>query len=159
MYNCNNLTQIVTLNDYNGDYFQYETYLYNIFINKIKNKMNYKEKPIFTRKHPMFRGKEEAFYHLTCKQINGERLLDTRRAERLHWIPETINNSHTTCPVECIKYYKKNDRIHLLNELDRYLIVLEERDDYILLITSFYIDHEHTLRKKIKDYNRYISSI
>lgn len=44
----------------------------------------------------------------------------------------------------------KNNRIHLLNELDRYIIVLEERDNYILLITSFYISEEHTLIKKLK---------
>ena len=31
------------------------------------------------------------------------------------------------------------------------MIVLEEREDYYLLVTAYYIEHENTLRRKISE--------
>ena len=35
------------------------------------------------------------------------------------------------------------------------MVVVEPRESYCLLITAFYFDHEHTLEKKLKHYEKY----
>ena len=62
---CHSLSEIVTLADYRGSYQSYENYLYGIFCNKIKNaQIKFLGKPLSTRRHPEYNGKEESFYHL-----------------------------------------------------------------------------------------------
>ena len=40
-------------------------------------------------------------------------------------------------------------------EEEKYMVVLEKRDTYYLLITSFYFDYEHSLEKQLKHYEKY----
>lgn len=51
--------------------------------------------------------------------------------------------------------YKGNSRVHILMEEEKYIVVLEQRKSYNLLITAFYFDHEHMLEKKLKRYQKY----
>ena len=162
MNHCQSLTKIVPLEDFGGSYHSYEAYLYSVFCNAIKNaQLNFLGKPLSTRRHPEYDGKEDSFFHLTCKvQYNlDDRTLDFRRSERLHWIPEVLNSSHLTCPTDCFVVYKKNKKLHFLDIQDRYIIVLDVRANYVLLVTAFYIEQEHTLRKKIKDYRDYLKNL
>jgi hypothetical protein len=46
-------------------------------------------------------------------------------------------------------------REHILNEEKHYLVALTRRKDYLMLCTAFYIEQEHTVRKKIKEYEAY----
>jgi hypothetical protein len=43
----------------------------------------------------------------------------------------------------------------LLLEEERYMVVLERREGYYLLITAFYFDYNHALRKQLKHYEQY----
>ncbi len=43
-------------------------------------------------------------------------------------------------------------RVNLLLEEERFIVIVELRDKYNLLITAFYIDYEHTMKKKLKKY-------
>ena len=43
----------------------------------------------------------------------------------------------------------------MLFEEERYIVVLERRENYVLLITAFYIEQDHTLEKKVKEYHQY----
>ena len=56
------------------------------------------------------------------------------------------------------KIVGRDNRIHILNEAERYLIVLTERKGYYLFWTAFYIENNHTIRKKKKDYETYIKT-
>ena len=40
-------------------------------------------------------------------------------------------------------------------EEEKYMVVIEKRKTYCLLITAFYIEREHTLQKKLKKYYQY----
>ncbi|MCH5258752.1 MAG: AAA family ATPase [Lachnospiraceae bacterium] len=51
--------------------------------------------------------------------------------------------------------YKSNSRVHILPEEERYMVVVECRKDYCLLITAFYFEHDHSLNKKLKKYDEY----
>ena len=156
---CAALPEIVTLEDYNNDYSRYFNYLYQVFLNEIKTGLLYQDKIVTVRRHPEFEGKEDSFYHLTCVGEGTDRLPDLRRSERLKWIKASIMDHEEKCSKECFKLYIKNKKVHLLNTADRYLIVLEPRTDYVLLVTAFYIEHSHTLKKKNKEYEKYLMEV
>lgn len=142
---------------------EYEDILYDIFHDDfIADHPSFKGKRVNVRRHPMEFGKEEAFYHVTCQdyQKNHNRVPDLRRCERIRWVRAFIENydcDPTLCE-DCtgIKIwnepYKNTQRTHILLEEERYLVVLERRDSYYLLVTAFYIEHDHTLQKKLKKY-------
>lgn len=152
--------------DYNNDWTVYETELYNIFKHDfIDSSPTYKKVKVNVKHYPKYFGKEEAFFHITCKNYMDlhERAPDLRRCERIRWVRAFIENydcDSTKCE-ECegVKIwsepYKGKNRIHLLLEEERYIVVLEKRDSYYLLITAFYLDYEHSLRKRLKHYEQY----
>ncbi len=164
MNNC----WLPNLEMYDGydDWKAYEEFLYAIFrADFIENYPSFEGKKVKIRFHPIENNKEEAFYHITCQDYlkDGERNPDFRRCERIHWVRAFIEN-YSCDPLKCNncdgiklweKTYKGKKRIHLLLEEERYIVVIERREDYFLLITAFYLEHDHALRKKIKEYEAY----
>ena len=45
-------------------------------------------------------------------------------------------------------------RIKLLLSEERYIVILEKRADYVLLITAFHLDYSHMLNKQLKEYEK-----
>ena len=85
--------------------------------------------------------------------------------ERIRWVRAFIENYDcdlSKCE-DCdgVKIwnepYKSKTRVHLLLEEERYMVVLEERKGYFLLITAFYLDYDHALQKQLKHYKQYRS--
>lgn len=163
---CPKLNQLVELSSFGGSFELYEEYLYGIFINTLYNhKVYYNELPVGLKRYPEFRNKESSFYHLTCKDFNNtgdenQRELDLRRCERLHWIKPAIETNHLCdCNQNCFYIYNKivrnKERLHFLDVEDRYMVVLERRDGYYLLITAYYIEYDNILNRKIEEYERY----
>lgn len=166
---CKWLPGLVLLEDFQGNWHEFEEYIYKIFKKDfIDDKPLFNNKQVNYRKHPVVCEKEQAFFHITHKNINekdvdlNDREPDLRRCERIKWPRSIIENYD--CDENCNdcnkiklwkKPYKNYYRIHLLFQDVRYLLVLEERDDYILLITGFYLEQNHTLRKKLKEYEKY----
>jgi len=109
--------------------------------------------------------KEEGFYHVTCQDYNndGDRVPDLRRCERIRWVRKFIENyqcNKETCTIcSGVKVwdepYKNTFRTHILLEEEKYMVVIEKRHNYCLLITAYYFDREHTLEKKLKKYEKY----
>ncbi|HEM5071574.1 TPA: hypothetical protein U1212_002249 [Streptococcus suis] len=165
---CPALPQIVTLAQFKGDYNSYNKYLYyEIFLKELFNyKLKFNGKLIELKQYPLLNNIEDSYYHLTCKTFDlssNEREPDLRRSERLCWLRPSIETIHQdSCNQECfLKYEKlhkgKVKRIHLLNPDDRYLIVLEDRKGYYLLVTAHYLHYDNALKKKLKEYNAYIN--
>ena len=141
--------------NYNNDYSKYQEALYVIFQNDfIKSRPIFEGKQVNIRRHPIEYGKEEAFFHVTCH---------FRRCERIRWVRAFIENYNcdiTQCE-ECegVKVwsepYRNTTRVHMLLEEERYMVVVERRDSYCLLVTAFYFEQEHSLRKKLHHYEQY----
>ena len=152
--------------NYNNSWDEYQDALYSVFKNDFINSHPiFEGKQVNVRKHPVEFGKEEAFFHVTCQDYmkDGERVPDLRRCERIRWVRAFIE--HYGCDPslceECagIKVwsepYKSTSRVHILLEEEKYMVVVERRGAYCLLVTAFYFDHEHALEKKIKHYEKY----
>lgn len=165
MINCTALPGLICLDQFRGDFFKYQDYLYKeIFKKQLYTKKIYFEgKPVGLKASPFFQEKEDSFYHLTCKDFHWgseDREPDLRRSERLSWIKPSIETNHDdACKKSCFKRYVREynnkQRIHLLDIEDRYIVILEERPTFYLLITAFYIEYDNQLNKKIKEYETY----
>lgn len=164
MLDCPWLPDLVLYEDLSA-WQEYEKILYSIFSSDfIKSRPYYKGKPVFIRKHPIEQGKEEAFFHVTCQDYdkNGNRLPDLRRCERIRWVRSFIENydcDPTKCPsCDGVKVwqepYKMYSRTFILLEEERYIVIIENREEYNLLITAFYFDREHRLKKTLKRYEK-----
>lgn len=163
---CCSLDETIDFNDYR-DWIIYENKLYSIFKNDfINNRITFNNKIVQIRKHPFVYDKEQTFFHITSKNFSfnddpNDREPDLRRCERIHWIRPLIElSSNIVCGKNCLKIWPEEirgkTRTNILNEQDRFMVVLEEREDYVLLVTAFYINQNHTLRKKLKSYDNYL---
>ncbi|MBQ7016939.1 MAG: hypothetical protein IJN10_08310 [Firmicutes bacterium] len=163
------LPELEYYEDYDNDYPQYQDTLYEIFSKDfIKSRPIFEGKQVNIRRHPIEYGKEEAFFHVTCRDYlkSGERAPDFRRCERIRWVRAFIENYNCDPKLceECegIKVwrepYKNTTRVHMLLEEERYMVVVERRESYCLLVTAFYFEEDHSLRKKLKRYAEYKSN-
>lgn len=158
--------------EYFEDYDSWSDYqeaLYTIFKHDFLDSFPYfKNTRVSVKHYPIEHDKEEAFFHTTCKDYvgNGERVPDFRRCERIRWIRAFIENYNcdpTLCKqCEGVKVwqepYKNRIRIHILLEEERYVVILEQRPNYFLLITAFYLDYDNALNKQLKHYQKYRDS-
>ena len=155
--------------EYYENYNSWDDYinvLYDIFKNDfIDSHPSFEGKQVNIRKHPIEYGKEEAFFHVTCQDYlkSNNRVPDLRRCERIRWVRAFIEN-YSCDPSLCelcdgvkvwTEPYKSNFRVHILLEEERYMVVVERRESYCLLVTAFYFDQDHSLRKKLKNYEKY----
>ena len=161
-FKCKWLTPIITLDEYDNNWEKYNDKLYEIFVRDfITNELFFNNKKVCVRINVKQNNYEHAFIHLTCvstKMSNdpNDRIPDFRRCERLEWNREIIENY--ICKNNCTNcrkilfyehYYKNRIRINLVFADVRFKVILEKRKNYYLLITGYYIEFDHTLRKEI----------
>jgi hypothetical protein len=149
---------LVYFEDYNGIFQNYFEVVYKIFENDfIKQQPIYENLSVSAPKHPLVDDKfHRTFYHITHEgEIENEREPDFRRMERIRFPKFVIDNCPNTNLLIWEKLIGGDQRVHILNEEKHYLVVLTRRKDYLMLCTAFYIEQEHTVRKKIKEYEAY----
>lgn len=168
-FQCLWLSPLITLEQYNNNWEEYNNKLYEIFLRDfVKNELFFEKKKIQIRINPKQNNYEHAFIHLTCVSSDthydlNDRIPDFRRCERISWNREIIENYN--CKENCIgcqkvlyyeHYYKNKVRIDLVFVDARFKVILERREGYILLITGYYIQFDYTLKKEIAKYNKYM---
>lgn len=165
---CKWLPKIMECRDF-SKWNEYLDNLYEIFKKDfIENSPMFESKKVNFKKAPMDGKYEHTFIHLTHKDVYhnsnnpNDRIPDPRRAERIGWNRAIIDNYK--CKEKCNncdkvlyfeEYYKKNVRVYLLFKDVKFLVILEKRENYNLLITGYYVEYEHTMRKYIKKYEQY----
>lgn len=155
-------TNFIKWNDYLNE-------IYEVFKKDfIYNKPFFEGKIVNFRKAPLDGNYEHTFIHLTHRDVNhnslnpNDRIPDLRRAERIGWNRAIIENyiCNHTCK-DCNKvlyfeeYYKNNIRTYLLFKDVKFLVIIEKREKYNLLITGYYIEYENAMRKYVKKYEKY----
>jgi hypothetical protein len=154
------LPNIVSFNDYNGDWDQYLEALYNFFkADFIDSKPNFRGQTLAVKRHPLSLGKEATFWHLISEGKDEEnRLPDLRRCERIRWPKPIVENSNDNV----IKFWKNRrngeTRICLWLEKEDYIIILAERTGYTLFWTAYNVTYPHQRRKLQKEYDKYWST-
>jgi hypothetical protein len=154
------LPPLVLLEESNGDWNNYLTILYEIFkTDFIDTQCNYRGIKIAIKKHPQIDDKEATFWHLISEGENEEtRTPDIRRCERIRWPKSVIEK----VPDEKIKVWHNirsgETRLCLWMEDAEYLIILAERNNYLLLWTAYTVTENHRKRKLQREYESSLKS-
>lgn len=156
------LPPIIELSEYEGNFEKYINVLYAVFKHDfIDSKPFFRGKRLGLKKLPIVDGRECTFYHFTHKgNIETERIPDLRRMERIPWPKPIINNSESPS-LKVWKNIRRSNgtktRILIFHEKERYLVVLDERKDFILPWTAYYVS-ENKKQKLLNEYERYIKA-
>ena len=152
---CEFLPKLMRLEDYDGAVEVYLEALYEQFRQDfVLARPIFNGKRLGLKRHPLIEGREATFWHLiSTGSEEAERVPDLRRCERLAWVKVMIER----WPDEQILAWRENrgrkgTQILLWCEQAAYLVVLEDRGDYILPWTAYYVEHEHQRKKYRKRY-------
>ncbi len=119
------------------------------------------------RKEPMDGNWEHDFVHMTHKDYYhkgkdpNDRDPDFRRSERLNWVKPIIEHYDCSVKMACNKilywenYYRGYVRCNLFMPDERFHVVLERRKKVYYIITSFYVEEDWEIRKRINKYEAY----
>lgn len=150
------LPELVTLEEYKGDWGYYLEVLYSFFKDDFVNKV-----PRFNElgvgiKHELLKGKEITFWHIVSEgDVEVDRIPSLRRCERIRW-PRPIIEHNNDQEIKIWEIKKnRSKRVYLWFEEYDYLVVLVKRPSYYLLLTAFPIEQEHYRRKLHKEFNEF----
>ncbi len=150
------LPSLVLFNDYDGDWNRYLNAVYSYFEADFAH-----SKPVFRgtrlglKRHPEYDGKSATFWHMTSTGDDEiERIPDFHRCERVRWPKPIIENDQYPSLKVWAEARGENKRIHIWCEHEGYLVVLDDRGDYILPWTAFYVERDHERRKYNKRWER-----
>jgi hypothetical protein len=149
--------------DVNGDWDSIEKRLYDVYERDFKQQVvlvNGVEIRCDQRILPKEKY-EEGFWHLVTRtdQRTGERLFDSRRAERLAWCSAILR--HATDPeIKMWEYIEGNGKIRTYLWLEQcdYVVIVERRSTrtgaIAFLITAYHIDGDSRRRNLKQKYDR-----
>lgn len=148
------LPELVLLEDYGGNWEAYLNRIYQIFKNDfVDSKPIYPGKRMSLKRHPLTKGKEATFWHFIQAGPNeDDRIPDLRRCERIPW-PRPIIEGFQSDKVCAWKTRRNTHRRIVIALKDfSYVVVLEEREDYVLPWTAYYVEQRHRRAKLEKEF-------
>ena len=149
------LPDLITLAECGGDWPAYCQTIYEIFCHDfVTSKPTYPGKRFALKRHPVQFGKEATFWHLIQEgPVEAERLPDFRRCERIRW-PRPMIEALQTGSVRVWRNVRgNNDRILIAVDDFSYVVVLDERQDFVLLWTAYCVERQHQRRKFGKEFD------
>ena len=155
------LPELLLLSDFGGDYARYEEAVYGRFQQDfVLTRLQFQGKRMGLKKHPLLNDKEATFWHFTSEgQVETERIPDMRRYERIAWPRHLIENSQASH----VRYWRNQrgiqDNVLLAVEDFSYLLVLQDRGDYLLPWTAYCVEREHQRAKHRREYEAYVTAL
>jgi hypothetical protein len=153
------LPQLIPLSEYGGDFSSYVDAVYRIFRRDfIYSQPLFQGRPCYCDVRPDSDGRECGFWHIvTTGRIETERVPDLRRCERIAWPRAIIDAADTSLvrvwPSERRRAGKGTEmRLNLAPADFSYLVVLRPTKRAFLLLTAFFLEHEHQRRRKKLEY-------
>lgn len=157
------LPEIIELSEFNGNFDLYIEAIYQVFKNDfIDSKPVFRGKRVGLKRLPVVDGRECTFYHLTHEgDIETQRIPNLRRMECIPWPKPIINNSFSTC----LKVWKNTrrgkggtkTRILIFHEQEKYLLILDERIDFVLPWTAYCVGNSKK-ESLLKEYENYLKA-
>ena len=123
-----------------GEWPPYEEALFQIFkADFLGIVIQFQGLPVRIKKHPAYKEKHFAFWHLISEgKKEEERIPDFRRCERLPWVRWVIESCDRVAGVSCWEN-KRGSHKHVVIwfEKENYVVILERRKTYFLLKTAY----------------------
>jgi hypothetical protein len=151
------LPPLVLFESYSGNWNNYIEALYSFFKEDfIESRPEFMKRTIQVKRSPLYQNKASTFWHITSEGEEEEkRIPDMRRCERIRWPRPIIEH----CPSELVRCWPnkrgQEKRIVLWFFNEDYVIVLADREKYVLLWTAYMVSYEHTKNKLAKEYEEY----
>lgn len=154
------LPALALFEEYGGDWDRYLDALYAFFKRDfIDSRPAYNGVTLALKRHPVIQNKEATFWHIISEgDSEAERVPDMRRCERIRWPRPIIEHSGDSAIKIWANERRGEKRICLWFEDAEYLVILTERNGYLMLWTAYTVVHEHTKRKLKKEYAAAINS-
>lgn len=151
------LPPLVLLSDYGGNWEAYLEALYSWFKRDfVDSKPVFQGRRLGLKRYPLSQGKEATFWHMTSEGSDEEnRTPDFRRCERIRW-PKPVIENDTDPAVKIWRNQRgRENRICLWLVPEKYLVILADRGEYILLWTAYLVEKPHQQRKLEREYEEY----
>lgn len=119
------------------------------------------------RRHDEMYGRHASFWHCVSGGSSDEelRILDHGRCARVHWIRPILDHFNSVYPDAgsgSINWWisSRNPRAprYLIANSDfSYVVIVDERTDYALLVTAYCVEQKHRRRKLQREHEEYWS--
>lgn len=154
------LPPLVRFEDYYGDWPSYLDSVYAVFRQDfLGRRPTFFGKRMGLKRMPLTDGKEATFWHFIQEgESEEERIPDLRRCERIRWIRPVIEHADCDCVKVWAKPHKGTTRVMLWLEEQEYLVVLDDRDEYVLPWTAYTVTEDYRKRKLQKEYETFRKS-
>ena len=151
------LPPLEELKAYGGDFSRYLEAIYQIFCaDFVESKTVFEGKRLGLKRHPVIQGKEATFWHMISEgAVEADRLPDFRRFERIRWPKPFIENAADPALKVWRESRKGSTRVHIWFSEAQCLVVLDERETYILPWTAYPVDQIHEQRKLERRWEKY----
>lgn len=166
MLYCDWLPDLLEYDDIYPNLEIYDNAVYNIFkCDFIDSSPTFNGLKVAIRKNPLVNGREQTYYHITSKDYDysNNRYLDKLRCERIRWVRQIIEhfdcNKQSCLDCNGIKawsthHVRNQVRIKILFPEKRYVVILEQRPTYYILVTAYYLEYDHAIRKLLKEFEK-----
>jgi len=151
------LPDLITLGAYDGDWPNYCEAIYAIFHRDfVESKPTYTGKRFALKRHPEYDGKAATFWHLISEgKDEEERTPVMRRCERIAW-PKPIIEANGDENVRIWKNRRgRSERILIAVEDFSYVVILDDREDFVLLWTAYYVQYPKQRRRMEREYEEW----
>jgi len=148
---------LVLLSDCEGDWSRYLDALYSYFDSDfLRTRPLFRGQRLGLKRHPLWEGKEATFWHMISEgRDEATREPDLRRCERIRWPRAIIENSNDRA-VKVWETTRRNERrVCLWLEEEEYLVVLAERQAYLLPWTAYMVTRSHRKLKFQEEFERW----
>lgn len=143
------LPPLLLMEDYNGNWERYFAAVYAVFsADFVISKPTFQGRRLGLKRHPEYDGKSATFWHMISTGTDeAERIPDIRRCERMRWPKPIIENDQSFDLKVWTEKRGSSIRVHLWCEAEGYLVVLDDRTDYLLPWTAYFVEREHERTK------------
>ena len=157
------LPPLLLFEDSHGNWRAYLDRLYKAFsADFLQNPPSWPQKRFALKRHPEYDGKSATFWHfISTGRIEVARIPDLRRCERIAWAKPIIQSFNGKAPVagDRIIWWKNTRgnsvRIVLALRDFSYVVIIEDRTDFVLPWTAYFVEWTHQRQKLEKEYKEY----
>lgn len=143
------LPLLILMEDYGGDWERYFAAVYAVFsADFVNSKPTFQGRRLGLKRHPEHEGKSATFWHMISTGMSeADRIPDIRRCERMRWPKPIIENDQSSDLKVWSEKRGSSNRVHVWCEAEGYLVVLDDRTDYLLPWTAYFVEREHERTK------------